>query len=221
MTAPFRNRALTPAELDRFGEELDALRARTVATLGQRDADYIRRIVGVGTLDRGRWDARCCTSARSRCCSHRCCCGRCARSARWCWACPRSWRTWSWATTSSTASTTGCATRTWTARSYEWDIAGTAENWRYTHNFQPPHVHQRARHGRRHRLRPAAHLPGAALAPVLPGAAGHRGGVRAAVRVGRGDPEPQARPLDRRQGHAPRRCGASSCRSAARWRARC
>ena len=41
----FRSRALTPAELDRFGEELDALRARTVATLGQRDADYIRRIV--------------------------------------------------------------------------------------------------------------------------------------------------------------------------------
>jgi NADPH-dependent stearoyl-CoA 9-desaturase len=42
---PTRSRALTPAELDRFGQELDALRARTVATLGQRDADYIRRIV--------------------------------------------------------------------------------------------------------------------------------------------------------------------------------
>ena len=39
-----RSRALTSAELDRFGAELDALRARTVATLGQRDADYIRRI---------------------------------------------------------------------------------------------------------------------------------------------------------------------------------
>lgn len=45
MTAKTRNRALTPAELDRFGEELDGLRARTVATLGQRDADYIRRVV--------------------------------------------------------------------------------------------------------------------------------------------------------------------------------
>lgn len=45
MTARFRNRALTPSELDRFGEELDALRARTVATLGQHDANYIRRIV--------------------------------------------------------------------------------------------------------------------------------------------------------------------------------
>jgi linoleoyl-CoA desaturase len=41
----FRNRALSPAELDRFGEELDALRKRTVATLGQSDANYIRSIV--------------------------------------------------------------------------------------------------------------------------------------------------------------------------------
>jgi fatty acid desaturase len=40
-----RNRALTPDQLERFGAELDALRARTVATLGQRDADYIRGIV--------------------------------------------------------------------------------------------------------------------------------------------------------------------------------
>jgi NADPH-dependent stearoyl-CoA 9-desaturase len=36
-----RNRSLTADELDRFGEELDALRGRTVATLGQRDARYI------------------------------------------------------------------------------------------------------------------------------------------------------------------------------------
>jgi len=41
----FRNRALSPAELDRFGEELDALRKRTVATLGQSDANYIRSVV--------------------------------------------------------------------------------------------------------------------------------------------------------------------------------
>ncbi|UJB15649.1 fatty acid desaturase family protein [Xanthomonas translucens] len=40
-----RNRALTPAELQAFGDELDALRARTVATLGEADARYIRRIV--------------------------------------------------------------------------------------------------------------------------------------------------------------------------------
>jgi linoleoyl-CoA desaturase len=40
-----RNRALSPAELDEFARELDAVRARTVATLGQRDADYIRNVV--------------------------------------------------------------------------------------------------------------------------------------------------------------------------------
>ena len=39
------NRVLDSQELDAFGRELDALRARTVATLGRRDADYIRRIV--------------------------------------------------------------------------------------------------------------------------------------------------------------------------------
>ncbi|MCX7563822.1 acyl-CoA desaturase [Xanthomonadaceae bacterium XH05] len=39
-----RSRPLTPEELDRFGEELDALRNRTVATLGKRDADHIRRV---------------------------------------------------------------------------------------------------------------------------------------------------------------------------------
>src|SRR5947208_1688161 len=40
-----RNRQMTPNELEQFGQELDALRARTVATLGQADADYIRGIV--------------------------------------------------------------------------------------------------------------------------------------------------------------------------------
>ncbi|WP_408952475.1 fatty acid desaturase family protein [Lysobacter sp. Hz 25] len=45
MTRTFRNRALTPQELDRFGEELDALRARTVAQIGGVDAAYIRRVV--------------------------------------------------------------------------------------------------------------------------------------------------------------------------------
>lgn len=47
MTASSRNRALTPTELDRFGAELDALRARTVAQIGRVDADYIRRVVAV------------------------------------------------------------------------------------------------------------------------------------------------------------------------------
>jgi fatty acid desaturase len=40
-----KNRVLGASELDAFGNELDALRVRTVATLGQKDADYIRRVV--------------------------------------------------------------------------------------------------------------------------------------------------------------------------------
>ncbi|HEX5662921.1 MAG TPA: acyl-CoA desaturase [Xanthomonadaceae bacterium] len=39
------NRALGRDELEQFGRELDAVRARTAATIGQRDAIYIRRIV--------------------------------------------------------------------------------------------------------------------------------------------------------------------------------
>ena len=40
-----KNRTLGAAELERFAAEIDAVRARTVATIGQGDADYIRSIV--------------------------------------------------------------------------------------------------------------------------------------------------------------------------------
>jgi linoleoyl-CoA desaturase len=40
-----RNRTLSPADLQAFGDELDAIRARVTADIGQRDARYIRRIV--------------------------------------------------------------------------------------------------------------------------------------------------------------------------------
>ena len=36
---------LTPEQLDALGEELDAIRARVVAELGERDSDYINRII--------------------------------------------------------------------------------------------------------------------------------------------------------------------------------
>ncbi|MFT4248079.1 MAG: acyl-CoA desaturase [Pseudomonas sp.] len=38
------NRALSHTELQAFGEELDALRARALADIGERDARYIRRV---------------------------------------------------------------------------------------------------------------------------------------------------------------------------------
>ena len=40
-----RNRPLSAADLDAFGEELDAIRARVQADIGPRDARYIRRVV--------------------------------------------------------------------------------------------------------------------------------------------------------------------------------
>jgi len=39
------SRKLSPAELERFAAELDAVRAKAVADLGEKDARYIRRIV--------------------------------------------------------------------------------------------------------------------------------------------------------------------------------
>jgi hypothetical protein len=38
---------LTPAEIDAFGRELDALRQEVIADLGQRDVDHIRAIIRV------------------------------------------------------------------------------------------------------------------------------------------------------------------------------
>ncbi len=45
MTAP--TPSLTPTQLETFGEDLDAIRARVVADLGQRDVDYINRLIRV------------------------------------------------------------------------------------------------------------------------------------------------------------------------------
>ncbi|MBB1089005.1 acyl-CoA desaturase [Lysobacter sp. SG-8] len=45
MPNAMKNRPLSLSELDAFGAELDALRARTVASLGERDARYIRNVI--------------------------------------------------------------------------------------------------------------------------------------------------------------------------------
>jgi len=45
MTAP--TPTLTPEQLEAFGQELDEIRARVVADLGQRDVDYINRLICV------------------------------------------------------------------------------------------------------------------------------------------------------------------------------
>lgn len=44
MGKPHKSRALSVEELENFGAELDALREATIETLGQSDANYIRRV---------------------------------------------------------------------------------------------------------------------------------------------------------------------------------
>ncbi|WP_454256162.1 fatty acid desaturase family protein [Pseudomonas sp. Marseille-Q8238] len=121
------DRSLSDDELDAFGAELDALRSRTLADLGEVDARYIRRVRGAVRL--------CCWS------------GRLLLMAGWF---PPTWLLGSlllglgkilenmelghnvihgqydWMNDPEFA-----------GRSYEWDIAGPADFWRHTHN----HVH--------------------------------------------------------------------------------
>jgi fatty acid desaturase len=42
---PTATPTLTPEQLDEFGRELDAIRTRTMADLGERDAEYIKKVI--------------------------------------------------------------------------------------------------------------------------------------------------------------------------------
>lgn len=126
-----RSRALTAAELDRFGAELDAVRARTVATLGKRDADYIRAIVkavrytgfaGRGLLFLGAfvqsvlvpaWIAGVLLLALSKILENMEL-GHNVMHGQYDWM----------------------RDPHLDGKTYEWDIVGTSDNWRKTHNFK-------------------------------------------------------------------------------------
>lgn len=138
MTTP-RNRPLGADELQRFGEELDALRERVVATLGQADADYIRRIhaavriagiagrvlIGAGAIAGGLLGAMLHPAALAMLVGGTLLLalskilenmelGHNVIHGQYDWMQdPR-----------------------FDGRSYEWDIVGTAENWRKTHNWR-------------------------------------------------------------------------------------
>ncbi|MHC9016271.1 fatty acid desaturase family protein [Stenotrophomonas bentonitica] len=125
------NRALSPAELQAFGDELDALRARHLASLGARDARYIRRVVAAvrwtGVAGRAllflgafvhsvlipAWIAGVVMLALSKILenmelAHNVIHGQ-----------------YDWMGDPQLQGST-----------YEWDIVGTADNWRKTHNFR-------------------------------------------------------------------------------------
>ncbi len=125
------NRVLSPTELDAFGNELDALRARQLATLGAADARYIRRVVAgvrwTGVAGRAllflgafvhsvlipAWIAGVVMLALSKILenmelAHNVIHGQ-----------------YDWMGDPQLQGST-----------YEWDIVGTADNWRKTHNFR-------------------------------------------------------------------------------------
>ncbi|WP_411850369.1 fatty acid desaturase family protein [Stenotrophomonas sp. LGBM10] len=125
------NRALSTAELQSFGAELDALRARQLATLGAADARYIRRVVAgvrwTGVAGRAllflgafvhsvlipAWIAGVVLLALSKILenmelAHNVIHGQ-----------------YDWMGDPQLQGST-----------YEWDIVGTADNWRKTHNFR-------------------------------------------------------------------------------------
>lgn len=125
------NRVLSPTELDAFGNELDAVRARQLATLGAADARYIRRVVAgvrwTGVAGRAllflgafvhsvlipAWIAGVALLALSKILenmelAHNVIHGQ-----------------YDWMGDPQLQGST-----------YEWDIVGTADNWRKTHNFR-------------------------------------------------------------------------------------
>lgn len=120
------SRALTDDELTHFGAEIDALRARTTADLGERDARYIRRIVKLvnylevggrivlmaglfppafvlGTLMLGV--SKIIENMEV---------GHNVMHGQYDWM----------------------GDPALTGKTYEWDIVGTSDNWRKTHNFR-------------------------------------------------------------------------------------
>lgn len=126
MTSTPLSRPLSPDELQRFGADIDALRARTVATIGERDARYIRRIVkavrymevaGRALLFAGMfppaWILGTLLLAIAKILenmelAHNVMHGQ-----------------YDWMNDP-----------TLNGKTYEWDIVGTSDNWRKTHNFK-------------------------------------------------------------------------------------
>ena len=188
---------LTPEQIESFGEELDAIRQRVVADLGERDADYIRKVIraqrGLEVAGRGLMFAGFFPPA------------------------------WLGGVTRPVAVEDprqhGDRPQR-DARSVRLDEGSRPERQglRVGHGLprrpvaplaqlHAPHAHQHRRQGPRHRLRRPAHVRGPAVASVLPGQPALRGAAGDLLPVRR-------RPARSRDGahHAPAR--RASARSA-------
>ncbi|HSW13672.1 MAG TPA: acyl-CoA desaturase [Solimonas sp.] len=126
MTTAALNRPLSADELQHFGAELDALRARHVADIGEKDARYIRRIVkavryteaaGRALLFAGMfppaWILGTLLLGLSKILENMEL-GHNVMHGQYDWM----------------------RDPTLDGKTYEWDIAGTSDNWRKTHNFK-------------------------------------------------------------------------------------
>lgn len=119
------DRKLTPAEIESFGAELDALRARIVADLGEEDAKYIRNIersvrytevAGRGLLYAGIFPPAFVLGTTLLGISkiiENMELGHNVMHGQYDWM----------------------RDPHLDGNTYEWDTAGTADNWRYTHNY--------------------------------------------------------------------------------------
>ncbi|XID75003.1 fatty acid desaturase family protein [Alkanindiges sp. WGS2144] len=121
-----KTRSLSPAELDMLASELDALRAQTMADLGEKDAKYIRKIVasvrysamaGRGLLFLGwfppAWLAGTALLGVSKILENMEL-GHNVMHGQYDWMNDPSLQ----------------------GKTYEWDTVGTSENWCKTHNFK-------------------------------------------------------------------------------------
>lgn len=123
---------MNPEQLERFGAEIDALRARTVADLGPRDARYIRAVFAA---------VRYCEAA-----------GRIALMASF--FLPQGWLLPAWVAGVLLLALSKILDNMelghnvihgqfdWmgdkhlNGKTFEWDIMGTSDNWRKTHNYR-------------------------------------------------------------------------------------
>ena len=191
---------MTPEQADAFGRELDAIRERVIADLGERDATYIRRVIkaqrglevgGRALLFAGifppAWLAG--TAMLGRVEDPRQHGDRPQRHARPVRLDGRS-------------RADGPQLRVG-HRLPQRPVAALAQ-------LHAPHLHQHRRHGPRHRLRHPAHERGPEVGPVLPRQPGLRVPADGAVPVRRraartrDRAHPLRRDLDRRQARDPR-----------------